>query len=367
MVISQPSSDGIRASFGYIPELDGLRGVSILLVIVSHFGFGDLVPGGLGVTIFFFISGFLITRLLIAEYNQAGRISLRAFYARRFLRLAPALLTMLTIVTIVWGLLGNPISDKQIFAAIFYMMNYYYIFGGEAVLPLGPLWSLAVEEHYYLIYPVIFLLFWRFQSRFLLGLICVSLGVLFWRYLYVVYLHGGQAHTYYATDSRIDSILYGAILSVLIETKGSITTYLRQNPIFAWLGFFTIILTLVYRNEVFRETLRYSIQGIALVPIFLSILFSSRVEIARRPLQWPLLIWVGKISYSLYLWHEAAFSFVDSVMPIRFAAANYPTAAILSFALAALSYYGVEYPTRKVRKLFSRQAVLPPQGTLLHR
>jgi peptidoglycan/LPS O-acetylase OafA/YrhL len=362
MAISQPSSDGIRASFGYIPELDGLRGVSILLVVVSHFGFGELVPGGLGVTIFFFISGFLITRLLIAEYNQAGRISLRAFYIRRFLRLAPALLTMLAIVTIVWSLLGKPISDKQIFAAIFYMMNYFYIFGGEGVLPLGPLWSLAVEEHYYLIYPVIFLLVWRFQSRFLLGLICVSLGVLFWRCIYVIYLHGGQAHTYYATDSRIDSILYGAILSVLIETKGSITTYLRKNPVFAWCGILAILLSLVFRNEVFRETLRYTIQGIALIPIVLSILFSNKIELVRRPLQWPLMIWVGKISYSLYLWHEAAFSFVDSVMPVRFAAANYATAAMLSFSLAALSYYGVEYPTRKARQMFSRKAVSTPQG-----
>jgi peptidoglycan/LPS O-acetylase OafA/YrhL len=362
MAIQRFSSDGIRASFDYIPELDGLRGVSILLVVVGHFGLGDLVPGGLGVTIFFFISGFLITRLLIAEYKQAGRISLRAFYARRFLRLAPALLTMLAIVTIVWIALGKPISGKQIFSAIFYMMNYYYIFGGDRVLPLEPLWSLAVEEHYYLVYPVLFLLFWRFKSRFLLGLISVSLAVLIWRSVYVLHLHGGEDHTYYATDTRIDSILYGAILSVIIETKFCVIDYVRRNSAFAWLGFLALTFTLVFRNEVFRETLRYSIQGIALIPIFVSVLFSNKIELVRRPLQLRLLIWIGKISYSLYLWHEVAFSLVASVIPLRFAAVSYPTAAMLSFAVAALSYYGVEGPFRKARKLFSRQAVLTPQA-----
>jgi peptidoglycan/LPS O-acetylase OafA/YrhL len=355
MAIQSPQSEAICASFDYIPELDGLRGVSILLVVVGHFGLGFLVPGGIGVTIFFFISGFLITRLLIAEYNQAGRISLSAFYVRRFLRLAPALLTMLTIVTILSISQGNSIDVNEILAAIFYMMNYFYIFGGHGALPIGPLWSLAVEEHYYLIYPVLFLLFWRFnKSRFLLGLVSVSLGVFIWRCIYIMYLHGDINHTYYATDTRIDSILYGAILSVIIEAKICVIDYLRRNSAFAWLGILALTITLIFRNEVFRETLRYSIQGIALIPIFISVLFSNQLELVRRPLQSRPLIWVGKISYSLYLWHEVAFWLVAIFVPVRFAAANYPMAAMLSFAAAALSYYGVERPCRKARRLFFR-------------
>jgi peptidoglycan/LPS O-acetylase OafA/YrhL len=206
-------------------------------------------------------------------------------------------------------------------------------------------------------------LFWRSKTRFLLGLVCASLGVLLWRYIYVVYLHGGHNHTYFATDTRIDSILYGAILSVLIESSESATSYLRRNSLFAWLGALALFLTLVLRNEMFRETLRYSIQGIALIPIFLCVLFSNNLRFVRRLLQWPLLIWVGTISYSLYLWHGAALSFVETVVPSRFAAANYPIGATLAFALAALSYYGVEYPTRKARKLFSRQTILAPPAT----
>src|SRR5262245_6279726 len=139
-----------HASSEYIPSLDGMRAVAILLVVLSHLGLEHIVPGRLGVTLFFFISGFLITRLLIAEASKARAISIGAFYARRFLRLAPALLLMLAVVALAWTQFVGPVNGPQLLAGIFYMMNYFIIFGGLTTMPIGILWSLAVEEHYYL-------------------------------------------------------------------------------------------------------------------------------------------------------------------------------------------------------------------------
>src|SRR5258708_3379803 len=109
-----------RASFEYIPALDGMRAVAILLVVASHFGLNVIVPGGFGVTLFFFISGFLITRLLIAEQSRTGEISIASFYIRRFLRIGPALVTMIIVVFLSYYLLVGPINYWEILAAMLY-------------------------------------------------------------------------------------------------------------------------------------------------------------------------------------------------------------------------------------------------------
>ena len=134
---------------GYVPAIDGMRALAITTVVASHFGAEQIVPGGFGVTVFFFISGYLITSLMIQEHSRRGRIAIVLFYIRRFLRLAPALLVSIAAVSVTFFLAFGFSSISQIFAAVFYYMNYYVIFGGSTPLPLGPLWSLAVEEHYY--------------------------------------------------------------------------------------------------------------------------------------------------------------------------------------------------------------------------
>ena len=143
---------------GQIPALDGLRAVSILLVMVSHAGFGHIEPGGLGVTLFFGISGFIITRLLLAEHAATGRVALGAFYARRFLRLSPALLIYAACAGLAMAALGDPFRLAEWLAMLFYAANFWKLWGGFpdgalAPHPFGILWSLAVEEQYYLIYP----------------------------------------------------------------------------------------------------------------------------------------------------------------------------------------------------------------------
>jgi peptidoglycan/LPS O-acetylase OafA/YrhL len=145
---------------GAIPSLDGLRAISILIVLVSHAGYGSAVPGGLGVTIFFFLSGYLITTLLLDETERSGRINIGKFYLRRVFRLFPPLLVTLFIAysLVALGLLDGGISWSGVLAQLFYFANYYGLFfdpGNTTAAGTGILWSLAVEEHFYMIYPTV--------------------------------------------------------------------------------------------------------------------------------------------------------------------------------------------------------------------
>ena len=149
---------GPTARFGAIPSLDGLRAIAVLIVLVSHSGYGETVPGGLGVTIFFFLSGYLITTLILDEQTRTETINVRHFYLRRAFRLLPPLLITLAIAytLVAAGLLGGGFSWGGLTSQLFYFANYYGIFfAHENSIPdgTGILWSLAVEEHFYIVFP----------------------------------------------------------------------------------------------------------------------------------------------------------------------------------------------------------------------
>jgi peptidoglycan/LPS O-acetylase OafA/YrhL len=286
----------------YVPAIDGLRALAIGAVVASHFGADGVIPGGFGVTLFFFISGYLITTLMIREYAENGTISISSFYARRLLRLAPALMAMILAVSFTFFVLFGFVNGSQASAGIFYYMNYYVLWGGKADMPLGPLWSLAVEEHYYLLFPAIFLWLWKYKERFVASVVAV-IAVLLWRTFLILMWHVGQDRTYLATDTRIDSILYGAILAGMLNTSWTIVAKHFESWIALISASLMLLITFVYRNEVFRETARYSLQGMALLPLFYATLFSSRLALVRSILETGPFLWIGKLSYSLYLWH----------------------------------------------------------------
>jgi peptidoglycan/LPS O-acetylase OafA/YrhL len=346
-----------RASFEYIPSLDGMRAIAILIVIGSHFGLADVAPGGFGVTLFFFISGLLITRLLIAESSKTpgGKISIYAFYVRRFLRLAPALLTLIAGVSLIYSLLVGPPPIPQVIAAVFYFTNYFQIFGGYQAMPLGQLWSLAVEEHYYLVFPVLFSRLWQLRTRFLAVLLLLAAAALVWRAVLVFTFDLGEGYTHFATDTRIDSILYGAVLAVLLELKECAGLMRRLESPYAFLGAALLLAaTFLVRNAEFRETARYTVQGITFIPIFFAIIFVPRFALLRAALANPILVWIGKLSYSLYLWHLPAFNLLEFVYPQMRPIEQYSLAVVLSFAVASLSYYGIEKRFLALRQSFRR-------------
>src|SRR5438132_8637241 len=173
-----------------IPSLDGIRAVSVLLVVLAHSGFGTIVPGGLGVTIFFFLSGYLITTLMLAESERAGNIAILSFYTRRIFRLAPPLLITLVIAygLTYSGLLPGQITLEGLTAQILYFANYYTVFFDPSNnnLPAGTgiLWSLAVEEHFYIFFPLLMTLFVKDASRLRtigIALIITCVVILAWR------------------------------------------------------------------------------------------------------------------------------------------------------------------------------------------
>jgi len=354
-----------------IPSLDGLRAISVLLVVATHSGF-KFVPGGLGVTTFFFLSGYLITTLMLTEHKRTGQIDIVKFYARRAFRLMPPLMVTLAIVYSLTfaGVVPGGITLAGLASQLFYFANYYQIFfdpGNTTPWGTGVLWSLAVEEHFYIGYPLIlsFLLRKRLrpaQLATLFGVTCVA--VLAWR----IHLASGpdffSDRTYYASDTRIDSIIYGCILAVIAnplqQSPRAETMSLRQWAIVAT-SFAGILVSVVYRGEFFRETFRYSLQGLALMPVFF---FAIRYPGAAlfRPLNWPLAGRLGVYSYAIYLIHHVVIETIVSNAP---ALAAWPAVVSLAALLIAIAYAAVidRFVDPYFRQLRVKFRAKPAQGT----
>lgn len=348
----------------YIPAIDGMRAVAIGIVIISHFGADGLVPGGFGVTLFFFISGYLITGLLIEEQSAVGQVAISTFYIRRILRLGPALIVMIFIVSIVYVLLIGSVVWSQILAGILYYTNYYGLSGASAPMPIWPLWSLAVEEHYYLVYPLAFAITWKWPSRFLAGLIALTIAVLLWRTVLVFHWHVPTDRTYMATDTRIDSILYGAILAVTLKIRGANAARYFEHWTVVCASGLLLLISFLYRDPSFRETFRYSLQGIAILPLFYAILFVPTYSIVRTLLEVPAIVWIGRLSYSLYLYHFPVIFFAPKFLPNASTASLVAVELVATLAIASCSYYVVEKPFQRLRNRFRKVGQDPKQNVL---
>lgn len=331
-----------------IQPIDGLRAVAVMMVILAHLGAGNVLPGGLGVTLFFFISGYLITMLMIEEYDANGALDVRNFYIRRFLRLAPPLLTMVLIVSSVFALIGEPIRGGKIAAASLYYANYFGIIYPAPTEPLDPMWSLAVEEHYYLIFPLAFCLGWKNPKNFLL-LICVAiLASLAWRCWLVFETGASELRTYTSTDTRVDSILFGAVLAVVLKINNKMAAKWAERML--PLALATLLATLSIRVAAFRETLRYTMQGLALIPLFFCAVYSSRYRLISRLLSSRPMKKIGKLSYSLYLWH---FPVLLLIQHTRLAGISFIVANVaIDIILAEVSFRFIERPFFRLRHYF---------------
>ncbi|MGC2774790.1 MAG: acyltransferase [Bradyrhizobium sp.] len=345
-----------------IPSLDGIRAISVLIVVVGHCGLQALVPGGFGVTIFFFVSGFLISTLMMAEHDSAGAINVPQFYARRVFRLMPPLVLTLTIAygLVYAGVLGGGITGRGLAAQLLYFANYYGLFfdpGNTVPDGTGILWSLAVEEHFYIVYPLLMAMLLALALRprtigALLATLC--LAVLAWR-IHLVYAPGFfPDRTYYASDTRIDSIAYGCILALVMNP-------VRQRPRLTsmssghWAvlaGAASVLLfTLLYRSPVFRETARYSLQGLALMPLFYCAIRFADAPVFRL-LNNPWVMTLGTYSYAIYLIHYVVIMTIDRNLP-TIATRPYlllPITILISIGFAAASDRFIEPYFRQLRR-----------------
>jgi peptidoglycan/LPS O-acetylase OafA/YrhL len=337
-------STGHIPDSGVIPSLDGLRAVSILIVLVSHAGYGSIVPGGLGVTIFFFLSGYLITTLLMEENGRTGRIDIGKFYLRRAFRLFPPLVVTLVVAysLVMLGLLDGGISWAGVLAQLLYFANYYGLFydpGNTTPDGTGILWSLAVEEHFYMIYPAVLAgllalgLSWR---RIVVVLAMVCLAVLAWR-MYLAGLPNFAAErTYYSSDTRVDSIVFGCLLALAANPryeKPGTSNPFRQPVSSTLLAAAAIVLlaTIAWRDGYFRETFRYSLQGLALMPVFyFAIKYAAHFPFTL--LSHPWVARIGVYSYAIYLVHYIVVKVIEKNLP--WLASVKPLLVLATFAIA---------------------------------
>lgn len=348
----------------YKAELDGLRCISILLVIISHAGFGHIVPGGLGVTIFFFISGYLITYLLLSEHHKSGEINLYKFYLRRFWRLLPPVLVFISAASILVYLVNHRLPVDQLAASLLYFANYYKIFfhfdmiANIAPSPFNILWSLAIEEHFYLLFAPLLALTIRTKGYIKIVLLFLFLPLIIRVSSVEIFpdLLKEGGYCYSATETRIDSIAFGCFLAIVsfYNSFAWLSAAFKRLPTF-WISTALLLLTLLIRNQYFRETIRYTIQNIAILGIIGSILMSSNPFILtiKKILSCQIFVHLGKLSYSLYLYHWLSLiittlTYGKDLLTWRWQICYW----ILTFIFTYISYFIVEIPTLKFRRRF---------------
>lgn len=363
----------------YIPSLDGLRAGAVLLVIIAHFGLDSVIPGGFGVTAFFWISGYLLTGQMLGEIGRTGRLDFGRFYLRRLLRLMPAALIYILIAGLAFTAIGGTMTPLAWLSAVFYGANYYDLYvmfpplASGVQSPLTHLWSLAVEEHFYILWPVALLALHRRRWAVpALALVCVA--ELVWRwYLYDACFEGAVTRAdicglradyrlYKATDTRLDSIAYGALMAVLAASawRPPVERLIRSRLVQA-LSLAVLLGSFLYRDSQFREVIRYSLQGLSLCVLIPAA--CGQDSLVRRALEIPLVVLTGRLSYSLYLWHWAAVSFTDWAEP-HHGPGWVIRACCLTLVGAMISYYAIELPMVSLRRRAGSHAVAD-QGNIL--
>ena len=349
--ISEASSalENLRHGLRYRPEIDGLRAVAVIPVIFFHAGFSLFSGGFVGVDIFFVISGYLITGLIIAE-KQAGSFSIRNFYERRARRILPALY-LVTLICVPFALLWMSPEQlrafgKSVVGVVFFVSNIVFwsqsgYFSPAADLkPLLHTWSLGIEEQYYLVFPLFIILFWRFGLRSIALLILLSIipslilaqvGSLRW-----------PEATFYLIFSRGWELAIGALVAIYMLNPIAVRPALRE--LLGLLGLGLLCFAVFFYSASTPYPGLYALAptiGTAAI-----ILFATPHTIVGRALSLKLFVGIGLISYSAYLWHQPLFAFYRLVHIDRPSTGMLVALIIVCFLLAYVTWLFVETPAR---------------------
>ena len=354
----------------YRPEIDGLRAIAVSVVILYHaqitfFGY-NLFPGGfIGVDIFFVISGYLITSIILKELTQTGSFSFKNFYQRRISRLLPVLLVViLTTIPFAWIYI-NPINLIETLKSILYSLvfssNFYFHYTGQEYADISSLfkpflhtWSLSVEEQYYILFPLVLMFLFKSDKKylihiFILGFI-ISLGFADWT------SKNNSSISFYFLHTRIWELLAGSILAYFEIKLGHRSKNLTLNQIFPSFGMLLLGHAILFFNEEM-----YHPSYITLSPVIgvgLIIWFSNKNELITKILSSKLFVGVGLISYSLYLWHYPIFSIARIGNLIQTDAINKIIIAIIILVLSIASYNFIEKPFRNKKKIFKTKFLI---------
>ncbi len=349
----------------YRPDIDGLRAIAVLSVIIFHMRASWLPGGFIGVDIFFVISGYLITSIIYHEMKE-NKFSFEKFYLRRIKRILPVFYVVV-IVTLIIGLyISTPISfygiGNSAISALFFMSNLYFArnpggyFESSDTYPLLHTWSLSVEEQYYLLWPAILMLFLKFglKQKRILSITSIFIFLFFVIAEFLSVSDKFSAWSYYLLPTRAGELLIGSFLAFL-HTEYD-TDKLKFTNLSSILGVTLIILSLIYVNKycVFPGINAFwSTFGAGLI------IYSNPKNFINKFLALKPMVFIGLISYSLYLWHWPVLAYLRYINP--FTEKDLPLgivflAVLVIFMLSVFSYYLIEKPTRKL-KLNFRQAV----------
>jgi peptidoglycan/LPS O-acetylase OafA/YrhL len=356
---------------GHLPALDGLRGVAVAAVLLFHAGFSWAKGGYLGVSMFFTLSGFLITSLLLREWGSDRRIDLRAFWARRFRRLMPAALATLATVSALAWFIG---SHEQlhtlrvdVWAAVAYVANWRFLYAGRsyadlwsAPSPVQHFWSLAVEEQFYFVYPLLTFAALRLGGRrFLTWVLGVGTAA---SVVWAVHLRSHLDRVYYGTDTRMAELLAGGLLALWwtrrADAPGEPVTGRGRTAVLALgvvgLAGSAALWPLVSQTSSFVTRGLLPLQAVLSVAAIAS---AVRPGLVSSALSWRPLATLGLVSYGVYLYHWPVFL---ALTPGRTHLSQVPLFALriaVTGVAAAASYVWLEQPVRRRQVLVSWRIV----------
>jgi peptidoglycan/LPS O-acetylase OafA/YrhL len=339
--------------------LDGLRAIAAFLVVFYHFGI-PLVSGGAGVLMFFVLSGFLITWLLLRENDELGSVSLGGFYARRSLRIFPAFYCYAAVALGVMILRHTRIVWPQTLASLFYVSNYYQAINGDPNTGFSHTWSLAIEEQFYVLWPLTFILLrqnYRRMSQVLAGAI---LAIWIYRAVLVFVFHVHQGYIYEAFDTRADHLLIGCLLAVMLRAR-LFAGFWNWISIRSWAAAAVAGLLAIssIAESVYGPMYRDSVSFIAnplLTAIWITQLIALRDVRWWHWTSWGWVRYLGRISYSIYLYQQLVVGIPKKLLPHLPTLVQFIATIALVVLVASGSHFLIERPFLKLKTRFQRTA-----------
>ncbi len=341
-----------------VPSLDGIRALAVLIVMGSHCRLPRIMPGTIAVSAFFLISGYLVTTLFRREYARSGTLRLKEFYRRRALRILPPMYLTLAFAVAAWccGLIPGEVHVPPLLSQALCLNNYWQIAFTNTGMPEGTsiYWYVAIQEQFYLIFPVLLLFLMRRWPlrRIALAFSALCAAALLWRIALVYGMHAAdEMRTYIGTDTRFDAILIGCVLALwhnpMLDGEPSLRTRTKSGLFAA--AILLLFIASVNNTQAWRETVRYTLHSAALlIVVYLAIADSDRPWF--RWLEWAPVRYLGSISYSVYLVHYVILFIAGSLLP---SSGKWSRAAVV---LAVSVLYGaamrrwVEDPLAAIRR-----------------